>query len=277
MSTTPTKNKENMTVLVAMLPEVSDWVLLNQELWYRIPKESAPPIIQKGIAEYVAFYHTASFSKELKWKVVKYARIKRIITATRQQLFPNEPLNSRKAHKIYYKVEFDELLELPKPIISRRGHRGVFVPTTEGKFFSGTTDFNRLFKGSYLEEDMERIMDEWGIEYEREYREFVDNKKFYDLDFAIFCKNGKIDIECDGDEYHMGNENVHRDKTRNNELESYSWAVLRYTTKHFKEEREHVKKTIYKKIQSFGGATKAAEPNVPYFPTVNLKGQIQLF
>lgn len=271
------RNKDTFNVLVAMLPERQDWVIVNQNLWYRIPKNSAPPIVQNGTVEYIAFYHTGKFPDELKWKVVKYAKIKRIVTATRQQLFPNEPLNSKKAHKIYYKIEFDGLETLPKPIVSRRGHRGVFVPTTEAKFFSGTTDFNRLFKGSFLEEDMEQIMDEWGIEYEREFREIVDNKKFYDLDFAIFCQNGKIDIECDGDTYHMGNENVHRDKTRNNELESYNWSVLRYTTKHFREEREHIKKTIYKKIKALGGAVKAAEPNIAYYPKVNPYGQTSLF
>lgn len=277
MNTTPNKDKESMTVLVAMLPEVSDWVILNQELWYRIPKKTAPPIIHDGIAKYIAFYHTACFSEELKFKVVKYAEIKRITTATRQDLFPNEPLNSKKAHKIYYKIEFDELKDLEKPIVSRRGHRGVFVPTTETKFFSGTTDFNRLFKGSPLEEDMEQIIDAMGIEYEREYCYYVDRKRFYYLDFAIFCKNGWIDIECDGDTYHMGNENVHYDKTRNNELESYKWAVLRYTSKHFKEEREHIKKTIYKTITEYGGVLKVGEPDTPYFPPVDLKGQIQMF
>jgi hypothetical protein len=271
------KNKETFNVLVAMLPQVSDWVILNQELWYRIPQISAPTNVNDGTVEYIAFYHTRTFSDDLRFKVVKYAKIKRIVTATRQQLFPNEPLNSTKAHKIYHKIEFDELITLPQPIVSRRGHRGVFVPTTEAKFFSGTTDFNRLFKGSYLEEDMERILDEWGIEYEREYREFVDNKRKYDLDFAIFCKTGRIDIECDGDEYHMGNANVHRDKTRNNELESYDWKVLRYTTKHFNEEREHIKKTIYKTIEVCGGATRASEPQVAYYPKINPYGQRSLF
>jgi hypothetical protein len=269
--------KDTPTVLVAMLPHKVDWKNLNEKLWYRIPKTSAPEIIKNGTAKFIAFYHTARFDDDRKYKVVNYALIKRIATATRQELFPDEPLNSTKAHKTYYKLEIDELLTLEKPIVSRRGHRIVFVPTTEEKFFSGKTDFNILFKSSYLESDMERIMEEWGIEYEREYREFATNKKYYDLDFAIFCKNGKIDIECDGDEFHMGNENVHRDKTRNNELEGYGWAVLRYTTKHFKEEREHIKKTIQDKIRSFGGPTTAANPDTPYMTKIDLKGQFRLF
>lgn len=272
-----TKTKDELTVLVAVITQIKDWVLLHEQLWYRIPQNTAPPIIKNGNAEYIAFYHTKLFPEELKWKVVKYARIKRIITATRKDLFPDEPTNSTKAHKLYYKIEFDNLLELPKPIESRRGHRLVFVPTTEEKLFSGTTDLNRLFKGSPLEEQMQELIDAMAIEYEREWCEYVDEKRFYYLDFAIFCKNGNIDIECDGDEFHMGNDNVQRDKTRNNELESYKWSVLRYTTKHFKEQKAHIKKTLYKTIEQYGGVLKASEPETAYLPKVNPKGQINLF
>ncbi|MEY4903571.1 MAG: hypothetical protein RLZZ292_1386 [Bacteroidota bacterium] len=62
-------------------------------------------------------------------------------------------------------------------------------------------------------------------------------------------------------------------KTRNNELEGYGWAVLRYTTKHFKEEREHIFQTIYNKIKDFGGVKTLAEPNVPYYPFKGKQGQ----
>lgn len=55
-------------------------------------------------------------------------------------------------------------------------------------------------------------------------------------------------------------ESTPRDKTRNNELESYKWSGLRFTTKHFKEEREHIQKTIYKMINEYGGVKKVAEP-----------------
>ncbi len=269
--------KEPLNVLVAMLPEKQDWQILHEQGWYRIPINSAPPIIKNGTAEYIAFYHTAKFDEDLKWKVIKYAKIKRIFTASRKDLFPNESPYSKKAWKKYYKIEVEDLITLEQPFVSRRGHRILFVPTTEAKLFSGKTDFNLLFKGSPLEEDMLSIIEAMGLEYEREWQEFVDEKKFYYLDFAIFCQKGNIDIECDGNEFHMGDDNVHRDKTRNNELEGYGWAVLRYTTKHFKEERPHIEKTIYNKIKDFGGIKKVAEPEVAYYPNKGNNAQIRLF
>lgn len=271
------KTEEIKDVLVAMLPKVEDWLTLKKDFWYRIPQNSAPSNVKDGVVKIIGFYHTAKFSEDLKFKVVYYSKIKRIVRVTRRELFPDEPLNSTKAYKIYYKIECEPLQTLSKPIVSRRGHRGVFVPTTYNKFFSGTTDFNKLFQGSPLEIDMEKIIDEMEIEYEREWLCHLDKKKAYCLDFAIFCLNGAINIECDGDAYHMGNEKVHYDKTRNNELESYKWSVLRYTTKHFKEEREHIKKTIYKTIVQYGGAIKASQPNIAYFPKTNPYGQLSLF
>jgi hypothetical protein len=46
MNTTPTKEKEQMTVLVAIMNEKSDWKLASEALWYRIPQENAPTMVR---------------------------------------------------------------------------------------------------------------------------------------------------------------------------------------------------------------------------------------
>jgi very-short-patch-repair endonuclease len=277
-----TKDETPATVLGTLMPEVKDWALLLKELWYRIPIDNVPPILENGQAKYIAFYHTAKFKEDLKGQIVYYAEIKRVVIATRRELFPTESPYHGKANKQYYKVEFDALIPLPKPIVSRRGHRILFVPTTEEQFFSESTNFNKVFKNSYLEARMTDIMEDMNIVFEREFAIHVDDNRKYHLDFAIFCKKGKIDIECDGDTYHMGYDNVYYDKTRNNELESIQWKVLRYTTKHFQETGEkHIRKTMYKTIKDFEGCLDAQEPEAAYQsnpkPKVSTTGQIKLF
>ena len=54
-------------------------------------------------------------------------------------------------------------------------------------------------------------------------------------------------------------------------------VVLRYTTKHFNEEKEHIKKTLYKTINQYGGVLSVSEPDVVYYPKANVKGQFNLF
>ena len=75
----------------------------------------------------------------------------------------------------------------------------------------------------------------------------------------------------------MENNDVHLDKTRNNELESYGWSVLRFTSKHFNEERKHIEKTIYQTVKELGGALKVSEPNEPYLPKKPNDNQLELF
>lgn len=258
------------------MPNINDWQIANKENWYRIPADKAPKIIKENRAKYIAFYFPAIFGKEKKWKVTHYAKIISITKSSRNELFPNELLNP-KSNSIYYKICFDKMEVLSNPFVSRRGHRLVFVSTTEEQFFSGSTDFNSLFQSSFLEIKMEKMITKMKVEYEREWREYVDKQKFYYLDFAIWCKKGAIDIECDGDTYHMKNADVHLDKTRNNELESFGWSVLRFTSKHFKEEKEHIEKTIYQTVKELGGALKAAEPNEPYLPKKIDDNQLGLF
>ena len=271
------KEIEKFNVLLAVVPEVKDWRLLTEQLWYRIRQERVPTNISDGTAEYIAFYHTKKYNEDLRHKVVFWAKIRRVVTATRQDLFPNDPPNHIKAKSEYYKVEFDALVPLERPIVSRRGHRLLFVPTTSEKLFSGTTNINRLFKTSPLEKRMAEILDDMDITYEREWCEYVDDNRKYHLDFAIFCKAGKIDVECDGDTYHMGYDNVYYDKTRNNELESDKWKVLRYTTKHFTQNEAHIRKTLRKSLIQYHGCLEAHEPQPSYSSTVDSKGQIRLF
>ena len=258
------------------MPNTKDWQIANEQNWYRIPVGKAPLIITEKRAKYIAFYFPAVFGEEKKWKVTHFAKIKSITEIMRKELFPNEPLNP-KSDTLYYKVCFEKMEVLSNPFVSRRGHRLVFFSTTEDKFFSGSTDFNSLFQSSFLETKMEKMIGGMKVEYEREWREYVDVKKFYYLDFAIWCKKGAIDIECDGDKYHMENNDVHLDKTRNNELESYGWSVLRFTSKHFNEERKHIEKTIYQTVKELGGALKVSEPNEPYLPKKPNDNQLELF
>ncbi len=52
----------------------------------------------------------------------------------------------------------------------------------------------------------------------------------YFLDFAIFCNQGKINVETDGDTWHIGPESAQVDRLRDNNLASHGWKVLRFNT-----------------------------------------------
>lgn len=270
------KQRPPNEVLIALMNSREDWAILNKELWYRIPEDKAPPIVRKGEMTILAFYHTSMFAKDLKWQIKHYGVVKSVKLVSRQELFPDEPAAiSTKANRQYYKIELEKLETFEEPIVSHRGHRLVFVTTSKIRFLT-YKDLNYLFNSSPLEDDLFKTFLENKIAAERQWWIKAPNERDYFLDFAIFCKNRNINVECDGDTYHNEPDQVHYDKTRNNELESMGWSVLRYTTKHLTELKEASMKNLYKTIEQNGGYLTAAEPETPYF-VEKKQAQLRLF
>ena len=67
------------------------------------------------------------------------------------------------------------------------------------------------------------------IPAERQWELLLESGNYF-LDFAIFCEKGFVDVETDGDSYHIGVEQSKSDNLRNNHLESNGWHVLRFNT-----------------------------------------------
>lgn len=105
---------------------------------------------------------------------------------------------------------------------------------------------------SPIEEKLYEVMKEDEIPAERQL--FVHEKEeTYCLDFGIFCKEGEIDIECNGKEYHSSVEDREEDRLRNNELASYGWVVLRFTGSEINQDAEECVKKIKNAIRSIKG------------------------
>jgi very-short-patch-repair endonuclease len=259
------KQRPPNEVLIAIMNSQEDWAILHEQLWYRIPEDKAPNIIKMNELKILAFYHTSVFKAELKWKIVKYGVVKSVELVSRQDLFPDEPAAiSMKANRRYYKIQLEKLETFEEPIVSERGHRLTFVTTSKARFFA-YKNLNYLFNSSKLEDDLYKTFLDNKIPSDRQWWIKAPNNQNYFLDFAIFCKNRHINVECDGDAYHNEPDQVHYDKTRNNELESMGWSVLRYTTKHLTQLKASTMKNLYTTIRENGGYLSAAEPEKIYY------------
>ena len=247
--------------LVALFKEEYDREILLRERWYRIPVESkrVPRIIKSGEIEYIAFYHNRQFKKEPAM-VKYYGKVKNISIQKRKYLFP-ELENDPKQDDEYYKIEIEEVKELEEPIISKRPRRILFISTTYERFVTAE-EINHLFYESTLEERMYSWMREAKMEVERQLQVKFGLSK-YRLDFAIFCRDRNIDIECDGDFYHTTPKSVASDNQRDNKLASNGWSVLRYNENDIKCRLDEVQYEIRDTINSCGGI---AEPAKSYDP-----------
>lgn len=215
--------------LVAVMNNKADFAILQEHLWYRIPVASAP---KRWPPKYLALYQTKIFENE-GYAVNYYGAVRDVQVVERKELFPNE-IASAKAGRKYYRVRLESLEKLVTPIQSKRLRRIVFIPTTWQKLIRAN-EINDLFDESPLEDDLWSELKRQSIPAERQWDEIVEESR-YVLDFAIFCVNGKIDIETDGDTWHSQKERIPLDNTRNNALASKGWEILRYNTKQIREE-----------------------------------------
>ena len=236
--------------LVGIIPRIDLWDIIQKEKWYHIPVESAPKDAE--LAEYVAFYFPAVFGKDLHCQIKYYAKVKKVSVVKRLELFPKEKTHIR-ADKDYWWFQLEKIEELPKPIISvERLSEIRFIPTSYKKLLSAK-EINDLYNTSPLEEKMYREMKKRNIAVERQYYVKISEKEYYCLDFGIFCKNGKIDLECDGQKYHSLPGALVKDRERNNELTSYGWHILRFSGKEINKNINDCFKTIERTIKNLGG------------------------
>jgi very-short-patch-repair endonuclease len=238
-------------VLVAIINNKPDWKIACEQHWYRIPVSSVKKLLKNRFPpKWLAFYQTKIFGEEA-YAIQYYATVLKITEVTRSQLFP-DCKSDRKAQKRYYKLQFKDLQQLPQPILSRRLRRLVFIPTTWQKFITAV-EINDLWDESPLEDKLWAELKRHEIQAERQEYVKVKNKN-YCLDFAIYCAEGKINIETDGDTWHSNKKQIPLDNERDNALETQGWRTLRFNTYHVREQMtQYCIPTIAENINRLGG------------------------
>lgn len=246
----------NHPALVGIVPRKNLWNIIQEERWYHIPVESAPK--NAKLAEYLGFYFPAVFGKELRYKVNFYAKVKKVNIVKRIALFPEEKEHER-TNKNYFQFHLGKIKELPKPIPSMRWRRIVHIPTSCEKLFSAE-EINDLYDTSPLEEKMYLEMKKRKIWAERQLYVKAGGQNFC-LDFGIFCHRSNIDVECDGEKYHILPEALARDRERNNQLTSLGWHILRFTGKEINRSLKNCLQTVERTIINLGGIVTSTNGN----------------
>jgi len=238
-------------VLVAILNNPLDAELAHRQHWYRIPITSQQKWIKRcWPPRWLAFYQTKVFGQEA-FSIRYYARVIDIQQKYRWQLFPEQPHDER-GKRQYHQLFLDPIQRLPQPIVSHRRRRIAFISTTWQKFVSAA-ELNDLYDDSPLEDRLWGELKGLQIQAERQEWVAVGNRN-YALDFAVYCTNGKLDIETDGDQWHANSEKAAIDNLRDNDLESRGWQQLRFTTRQIQEQMtDYCVPTIAETINNLGG------------------------
>ncbi len=246
-------------VLVAVINQQSDFEIVSEQHWYRIPTDVARG---QWRPEWLALYQTAEFDRGGK-AINYYAHVEDIHVVSRQDLFRGQPADD-KSWRSYYKLQLGPLIPLERPIPLARPRPITFIPSTLDKLMTAT-QINDLWHVSPLEDRLWQELKRLQIKAERQYDLRVADAE-YRLDFAVFCNKGNLDIETDGNTYHIGLEKGQQDNERNNAVTAAGWEVLRFTTAHIREEMaEYCIPTITSTLNRHGGLK--TDENVQDVPT----------
>jgi very-short-patch-repair endonuclease len=238
-------------VLVAIMNNLLDFGLARDKHWYRIPVSSAEKwLAERWPPKWLAFYQTKVFGAEA-YGVHYYARVLDIREKRRWELFPEQPRDQRSQRR-YWQLILDDLHRLPRPILSRRWRRIVFIPTTWHKFIRAV-EINDLYDESPLEDCLWAALKRRQISAERQELVPVAERRYF-LDFAVYCTKGQIDLETDGDTWHADPARIPLDNRRDNDLETVGWRVLRLNTAQIQEQMEgYCLPTVIENINRLGG------------------------
>ncbi len=179
---------EKDTVLVSVVPRVSDFEIVTKKHWYRIP---CSVVSQWATPAYLAFYHGQGFGVEA-GQVRYFAPIRYVDIVKRVDLFPDEPKHPR-ARADYYRVHIDNLQQRPSPIRSKRKRQVVLIPTTFERFMLAG-DINELAVGDEATDSFYGRMTEEGLRPERAYHVRGSNA-YYFTDFAILGRKRSVQVD----------------------------------------------------------------------------------
>lgn len=213
------KDKVNKIVLVGVVKDRRDLNILLKEKWYRIPAVYAP----KRSFGYLAFYQPATFGRYGKC-IRYYARILDAQAIKRNELLPDEIRHPR-ARSYYLRIRVGKLKKLPRPIRNIIPRRVSFDFTTLNHLLK-SKNILQLYNVVPTEQIIEYALRRAGIKATAQHYVSI-GKKRYCLDFAVFCRQGPIAIECDNKKAHSGFRQREKDKIKNNFLKRHGWIVIR--------------------------------------------------
>ena len=113
-------------ILVVVVTNPRDLEIARVLGWYRIPLKSAPKVVA---VDYLAFYQTAGFGEQERWRINFIAPVRGHELATRAELIRDEPDHPR-AGEEYYKIQLGPLQALSHPVQADQWRRITFLYTT---------------------------------------------------------------------------------------------------------------------------------------------------
>ena len=237
------------TVLIVVVNRPQDLETILTKKWYRIPVKRMP----LRHFDYIAFYQTTAFGKH-GGQIKYFGRVTTRKKTTRAKLLPNETHHPR-AHHEYYQFSFRTIRKLSRPIVNKPGMRINFGYATLNKLNRART-LASLYGIRQVEAVFHKLLAKNRIPFSAELPIRKNGKIRYRLDFAIFCRKGNINVECDMRKFHRGIR-CRKDTKRDCFMKKNGWKVRRYTDQEILSDPAQCLKDLKICITSLGGISRS--------------------
>jgi hypothetical protein len=175
-------------VLIAIMNNLQDWEIVQNERWYRIPVKKTPE--DASNIDWLAFYFTAKFDSD-KWAIHYFSRVEGHELVTRADLFPNQADHPR-AGNWYFKLALGPLHHKIPPIVSNKWRRITFILTT-GDRFENAIEINDLFDRESPLGRLYVTLKEEGYSVEQ-FWYIQEGRTTYEVDLAIGTPRGWLPV-----------------------------------------------------------------------------------
>jgi len=234
-------------VLIGILKNRRDLNLLMKRRLYRIPVSHTP---QRPFS-HLAFYQPSAFGRS--GKSIRFiAPVLGRKMAMRRDMITGEPGHPRADH-LYWFYRVGKPMRLPSPVRNLGPRRFTFAYTSLRRLHE-SHDILEVFGVPPIERIIGEKLSRAGIPVHPEFTLNAGTKR-YRLDFACFCRNGQLAIECDGLEFHNHPAQARYDRVKDRRLEKLGWKVLRLDEDEIVENPGSCLKRIKKQIALLNGST----------------------
>jgi hypothetical protein len=178
-------NTPETTVLVGVINRKRDFLIAQDQHWYRIPEKSAPRGVEVGV---LAFFLSGSPFKEQSGGIHYYAHRRGVELALRRDLLPDQP-NHKRADERYYKVQIGPLQPKLPPILNKPNPIAIsFIYTTWDRFQAAETIRDLYSQADYFVDRVFHALRQNGLSPQREW-ECVYPRG---AQIRILCENGSV-------------------------------------------------------------------------------------
>jgi len=238
-------DSRKLDLLIGAVKRKSDLKLLYERHSYRIPLRKIKP----DKVSYIAFYLPSRVFGG-SGRIESYGRVDSYRIAKRK-FIPNYSLSCAGENEMYVNFYFRRIIKLKSPVMNSSSMR-VSFKKSDSRLLKKSGTLALLYGINPLEEMMNEKLKRSGMKFRREYAVNAGGKK-YRLDFAFFCRNGILGLECDSKKWHSSKRRAEKDRERDSNLLAEGIHVIRLNEEESMMDAERIKEIISIEATSLGG------------------------